>query len=290
MDIKKFLKDNKGCPLTVPAIKQLLVKFIELLSEKGELTKEEAAWVSQMKELISVDDDNAVLMQNVHIENTCYIESYLKLFSISSIQNEDEDSFFPSLTDQAGKCVVVNDDETGFEYVNKPTLLETDYDFESLPQSLLEQVKIGDIIYSTDVQETAQVDDADENYVFIKRYNNDKVYIYVYTKESNVWSCEVTETPIGGTKLYRHHLSFDNDTYAFDIISWSSTPITSSFNAEVGVSCLSISLEQITIKWSFLPYYVDYDEDTTSLFVYEDGNSSSINIQVSSVTDTVTPL
>lgn len=47
MNIKKFLKDNKGCPLTVPAIKQLLVKFIELLSEKG-VVKDE---VSNIKEL-----------------------------------------------------------------------------------------------------------------------------------------------------------------------------------------------------------------------------------------------
>lgn len=47
MAIKKFLKDNKGCPLTVPAIKQLLVKFIELMSKKG-VVKEE---VSDIKAL-----------------------------------------------------------------------------------------------------------------------------------------------------------------------------------------------------------------------------------------------
>lgn len=33
MNIKKFLTDNKGCPLTTPAIKQLLVKFIEMLGD-----------------------------------------------------------------------------------------------------------------------------------------------------------------------------------------------------------------------------------------------------------------
>ena len=47
MDFKKFLKDNKGCPLTVPAIKQLLIKFIELLSKKG-VVKDE---VSNIREL-----------------------------------------------------------------------------------------------------------------------------------------------------------------------------------------------------------------------------------------------
>lgn len=47
MDIKKFLKDNKGCPLTVPAIKQLLVKFIELLSKKG-VVKDEVSNIQQL--------------------------------------------------------------------------------------------------------------------------------------------------------------------------------------------------------------------------------------------------
>ena len=64
------------------------------------------AWVSQMKELISVDDE----------ENQIVVNAHLSIPSIEYLTNADTDSYFPDLTDQAGKSVVVNQDETGFEY------------------------------------------------------------------------------------------------------------------------------------------------------------------------------
>ena len=49
--------------------------------------------------------------------------SGLMVSDIESIYNSSGDQFFLSLNDQAGKCVVVNEDETGFEYAEKETKL-----------------------------------------------------------------------------------------------------------------------------------------------------------------------
>ena len=204
MDIKKFLKDNKGCPLTVPAIKQLLVKFIELMSKKGvvkdevtdikelsketldelqvgdivqkvtgnkkhaymvtykgegagegicltycaagymetvsydrsgsnwvynstdvvEVSPEAMAWVEQMKDVLSVDDSYLTSMKIFKGEFYC---DDLILEQINYLKNVDDEPFFPSLTNQAGKAVVVNDDETGFEYKERNDVSVTDH-------------------------------------------------------------------------------------------------------------------------------------------------------------------
>ena len=99
---------------------KLIDKLAELVDAQG------VEWVSQMKELISYDEDEdiiSILHSYVKMAGTEFSED-VYLNGISSLRDVEEDvPFFPSLTDQAGKCVVVNDDETGFEYAEKGTKL-----------------------------------------------------------------------------------------------------------------------------------------------------------------------
>ena len=88
----------------------LIDKLAEFIEGQGD------AWVSQMKELISYDEEEGV----VHIGEVAPAGLYLD--DIQHFMNQDFDSFFPELTNQAGKSVVVNEDETGFDYLNLANL------------------------------------------------------------------------------------------------------------------------------------------------------------------------
>ena len=227
MDIKKFLKDNKGCPLTVPAIKQLLVKFIELMSEQPELTEEEMAWVSQMKELISI--------QEIDENHYIYFE-YPFIMAITDILNNIDGElipYFPDLVNQAGKAVVVNEDETGFEYQKVPRVWISNADFDVISSELLEKLQVGDLIYSSSYEGAAQVDFISTNLIYIKYYDVVNNILFTYTKEDDEWSCEIDEVLIDRT-YYRHHLDITTEysgSYKhliMDVISKSNTVITSS--------------------------------------------------------------
>lgn len=87
-------------------------KLIDALNQIDfEELASDTAWVSQIKELISYnEEDECIEITTLSVLAELYLES------ISSLKNENDDSFFPSLTDQAGKVVKVNEDETGFEY------------------------------------------------------------------------------------------------------------------------------------------------------------------------------
>ena len=81
------------------------IDFEELASD--------TAWVSQMKDMITYDEENEQLDITVPI----HFEGLVKLDSgISQLADDEGNILFPFLTDQAGKFVKVNDDETGFEY------------------------------------------------------------------------------------------------------------------------------------------------------------------------------
>ena len=69
-------------------------------------------WVKQMKEVVFFDDDYLVVNYPVDIGG----ES-IRLPSISAIVNLDEDPYFPSLAGNGGKLVVINENETGFEFI-----------------------------------------------------------------------------------------------------------------------------------------------------------------------------
>lgn len=90
---------------------KLIDKLAELVDAQG------VEWVSQMKDLISYDEEMEMpSIFDLRINDVLYITS------ISDIHiPEDDKSFFPELTDQAGKVVVVNEDETGFEYAENIT-------------------------------------------------------------------------------------------------------------------------------------------------------------------------
>lgn len=111
-----------------------LIDYLKSLKQTGSLE-----WVSQMKELISYDDHTEDLLLsgyvkcgNLHIDGQLGGDGWLQIDDISGLKTLDDVSFFPSLTDQAGKSVVVNDDETGFEYLG---LSESEFDIGDEEQS-----------------------------------------------------------------------------------------------------------------------------------------------------------
>ena len=84
---------------------KLIDQLTELVEAQG------IDWVKQMKELISYieEDDLIDITKAVQFEDVIYL-------TLSDILNDGEQPYFPALTDQAGKCVVVNEDQTGYEY------------------------------------------------------------------------------------------------------------------------------------------------------------------------------
>ena len=95
-------------------ISQKLQEAVKTLVENGG-----ASWVLQMKDLISYDEESGI-----YTDVPITFDGSLNLGTIMQLLNTtSEEPFFPDLSDQAGKVVVVNDDETGFEYVEKGTKL-----------------------------------------------------------------------------------------------------------------------------------------------------------------------
>ena len=199
MDIKKFLKDNKGCPLTVPAIKQLLVKFIELLSKKGvvkdevsnireisketldelqvgdivqkitgnqkhaymvtykgdgagegicltycaagymetvsydrsgtdwvynstdvfSLTEEEMSKLKNLLSKVSFDEHNLPSIYSLFV-NHLIIDDEISLLDLTALVNFELEPLFP-FENNAGKALVINNDENGVEAVSLPS-------------------------------------------------------------------------------------------------------------------------------------------------------------------------
>ena len=78
--------------------------------------KDVVDWVKQVKDNIeySAEDFTGYLYGK-------WMLDMLALGSISDFTDNDDNSYFPDLIDQAGKSVVVNSDETGFEY-QEPTI------------------------------------------------------------------------------------------------------------------------------------------------------------------------
>ena len=75
-------------------------------------------WVNEMKELIGYDETSHQVVIEEFYANHLYIDDITKF-----INDDAETSFFPSLTDQAGKVVKVNSGEDGFEYGEAGTKL-----------------------------------------------------------------------------------------------------------------------------------------------------------------------
>lgn len=76
---------------------EMIDKLSKLIDDGG------LSWVELMKSLIEYDDD----LDAVKIDNLCV--------PLNNIVNSDNVNYFPSLEDQAGKFLKVNDNEDGFE-------------------------------------------------------------------------------------------------------------------------------------------------------------------------------
>lgn len=91
----------------------------EMLDSSGaEIKFEElSAWVEEMKEMIGYDEEVGELqfLQPSTFNDEVGIGGINVL-----VDKETYEPFFPDLTDQAGKAVVVNDDEDGFDYTDLP--------------------------------------------------------------------------------------------------------------------------------------------------------------------------
>lgn len=84
---------------------------------------EAVQWADVMKGIIAYSDE----FQQTICAGQFYSDS-IALQTISDLINDDEgEPFFPSLLNQAGKFVKVNDDETGFEYGSGGTQLYKHY-------------------------------------------------------------------------------------------------------------------------------------------------------------------
>ena len=191
-------------------ITQELIEQLSQIIENGGFE-----WVSQMKELLTYNEELQAFEVNSSITGKetnsiifDFINDEIWLDNLSILVNMDEDPFFPGLTDQAGKAVVVNEDETGFTYQIVPHVWTTDSAFEDLSSGILEQLQVGDIIYSSFEEGTAQVDEVETDYVYLKTYNISSVSEYEYIKEDDEWSCTKFEK-IYGTKLYKHTIDIN---------------------------------------------------------------------------------
>lgn len=96
--LQQFISDNKSCPLTPMATKQLFIKFIEFLSKEGTqvLSKDGVVDFSQ-SDFVKLPNDVIV--------------------PITAFENDDEDPYFRLLTGNQGKFVAVSSSQKGFEYV-----------------------------------------------------------------------------------------------------------------------------------------------------------------------------
>lgn len=74
--LEQFLIDNKGCPLTTIAIKQLLVKFIESLSDEG---------LGELIDLAKPENVNKVIGVNLAGELTAFYPSSLDLLGSTTL-------------------------------------------------------------------------------------------------------------------------------------------------------------------------------------------------------------
>ena len=95
---------------------EMIDKLSDLIADGG------LAWLNEMKDLISYDEGNVIINSDIWLKaGVIFLDNelgdgWMTIPEISSLRDYDDNAFFPSLTDQAGKVVKVNSDETGFEY------------------------------------------------------------------------------------------------------------------------------------------------------------------------------
>ena len=155
------------------------------------------------------------------------------------------------------------------------------------------KLKGGDLLYFPSWG-TAKTMYVTNTQITLTDYDNDYIYdwIYMYSDQDEEWFLDSqTETPIGGTKLYRHNIQF-SDGNAINFSSTSSTIIGDIANIEDLFN--SANANNLT-------YYDDALGDIASILtihsgeiIYYSQDNAQIKIinisSLSSFIDTVTPL
>lgn len=284
--IKQFIKDNKGCPLTPAATKQLLVKFMEFMKDKLPDMIQKGG-IAFDKQYIFVDDEVQVVDAIPEdyggasywfgTDGYLYIEQYYNGEQKSTIEIEYDDLNIK-----------------GIHFSQKATVWEVDDDFDSLGSFLEEnasKLKAGDIIASFEDGYVGTIESYGElDSIYIRSLQEEIVVLYEYLYNDG-WSLGTqTETPIGGTKLYKHIIVIDDTAQStFTLITTQSsldleesflTNLDSLFDAGIliSINCAG-TLSQLI-----------YDYDYSQLLYFTESGISSISVEYDIVSDTVTPL
>lgn len=107
-------KGNITNTILVEETKAVAKKFAELAQKEAtELTPEEVAWVNQMKDLISVDD-NIVTVSELEVGIQLYLDN-----GLGALRDEEDNPLLPLSEANAGKVLAVNSAGTGVEAVSK---------------------------------------------------------------------------------------------------------------------------------------------------------------------------
>lgn len=133
--LQQFISDNKSCPLTPMATKQLFIKFIEFLSKEGlgnllNITYDEQG--NLLHSDLPIEAEHTIIGDDIYLQNKLFVNN------INSLVNKSNTPLIP-ITNNAGKFLSVNSLGTGLEAM--------------LPSSLdlLGTAQINDIQSSLDV-------------------------------------------------------------------------------------------------------------------------------------------
>ena len=298
--IKKFIKDNKGAPLTVSAVKQLLVKFMELLSSGvGEVYGASSITELSDEMLSGLKVGDCVQKKTGNMKHAYFVtykeEEHgicLSYFAAGYLETVSYDYTGGHWVYNSTDVVNVSEalTEISSELSSKATVWKTEDDIEELSSDLLNHVKTGDSIYSGITGNTAIVDDVNEYNIYIKYYTDVEVqYItYAFNSIDDVW--EFTSSSIkqiGGTKLYKHELYFINTDESVYIISTKETPyvLTDFINViEIGKDYVS-GFESLN---GYIAVMIEYDDTNPNNLTIYTTNTTTIYAGFDS--DTVTPL
>lgn len=305
MDIKKFLKDNKGCPLTVPAIKQLLVKFIELLSNKG-VVKDEVSNIRELsKETLDELQVGDIVQKVTGNQKHAYMVTY---------KGEGTGEGICLTYCAAGymETVSYDRDGTGWVYNSTDVFYLTEEEMAKL-NSLLSKVHVNinednieflfengvifnSSLYIGDITSLKNNINDDEQLIPLEN-NAGKVFVVNETEDG----LEAVSLPSGGTQLYKHEIEYEDGVSGtaglFYIISASSTPLSdlalagSNFNLTIGCDFISGSWELSNDEFYWPIQHIYYNSTTHLMTLEPDGSGDTVyNIQSISFSDIVTPL
>ena len=141
-------------------------------------------------------------------------------------------------------------------------------DLESDTNFSFEDLKIGDVVYSTSEGEIITVRNINDDYIDFQRLSSNGLTLYSYLNDGGNWGIDQeNEIPFGGTKLYLHTLKAINTTGP-------ACKVISTFSAFPSTS----DKENSKKFWDTCIYLIGYENNTYIRGIHTEGGAEIFNV------------